>query len=439
MQEKELIKLLLIASLFIMFFVLIMLGCPAAFALAISSLTGLILGHFTLFSLPMRMFSGLDSYTLLAIPFYILMGSTMNKCGITNRLISLSDFLVGSLRSSLAQINILASLFLAGVQGSDIADSVSIGTLLIPAMKENGYSAEEAAVITAASSTIGPIFPPSITMVLYGAFTRTPIFGLFLAGVIPGILLALILMIITHILSIKRPKTMGNPDYTKRKIKYKRNWGVLRESILAIPIPVIIIGGIYGGFFTVTEAGVAGALYSLILGLLVYKTMNLKSLIKTLLDAALTTCLVGAIITFAYTFSYLLSALGFASAITDLIDPLKAYPILLIAVIVLVFFILGCFIPVTVILIIFSPFYGTLTELTGLGVYQFALVILLVLETGAITPPYGTILYVVSHIAKTSIFKIIPTLLPYLISFLILIILVILFPSLTMFIPNLLQ
>jgi len=280
-QEKELIKLLLIASLFIMFFVLIMLGCPAAFALAIPSLIGLILGHFTLFSLPMRMFSGLDSYTLLAIPFYILMGSTMNKCGITNRLISLSDFLVGSLRSSLAQINILASLFLAGVQGSDIADSVSIGSLLIPAMKENGYSAEEAAVITAASSTIGPIFPPSITMVLYGAFTRTPIFGLFLAGVIPGILLALILMIITHILSIIRPKTMGNPDYTKRKIKYKRNWGVLRESILAIPIPLIIIGGIYGGFFTVTEAGVAGALYSLILGLFVYKTMNLKSLIKT--------------------------------------------------------------------------------------------------------------------------------------------------------------
>lgn len=416
-----------------------MLGCPAAFALAIASLTGIILGDFPLFALPIRMFAGLDSYTLLAIPFYVLMGSIMNETGMTNRLISLSDFFVGSLRSSLGQINILASLFLSGVQGSDVADSASIGSLLIPSMKENGYSAEEAAVITATSSTIGPIFPPSITMVLYGAFTRTPIFGLFLSGVIPGILLTLILMIITYILSIKRTKTMGNPFYINRKIKHKRNWGVLRESILTIPIPLIIIGGIYGGFFTVTEAGAVAALYSFIVGFLIYKTLNLKSIINILIDASLTTCLVGTIITFAYTFSYLLSALGFASLITNLVRPLEVYPMLLIAVIVLVFFILGCFIPITVILIIFSPFYGTFIELTGLGIYQFAIIILLVLETGAVTPPYGTILYIVSHIAKTSIFKIIPTLLPYLISFLILIILVILFPFLTMFIPNLLM
>jgi len=275
-------------------------------------------------------------------------------------------------------------------------------------------------------------------MVIYGAFTMTPIFGLFMAGVIPGLLLAVALMFITYFLSIKRPNSMGNPCYKVKKISFKETREALKDCAAALPIPVIIIGGIYGGFVTVTEAAIVSSLYSVFIGMFVYKTLNYKMIKKVLLDSALTTSLVGTVVALAYTFSYMLSVQGFARSIMDLFASLSDFPLLMIGILLLIFFLLGCFIPITVILIIFSPFFTSLIALTGLERYQFAMIVLLSLQLGVMTPPYGTILYVVCHIADTTVFKCIPTLAIYLLPLVIVIILVVFFPFITTFIPSLL-
>ncbi len=409
-----------------------------AFGLGFTSVIGIIVSKAPIIAVALRMFFGVNKYPFLAIPFYICAGNIMNSCGITNRLINLSSALIGFIRSYLAQVNILASIFFAGVSGSDVADATAIGSTLIPIMKQKNYTSEEAAIITGTSSIIGPIIPPSIRMIIYGALTGCSIIGLFLAGILPGLLLGFSLMIITHILSLKRTKSMGNKGEERLKFSLSRAFIALKENIYTVPIPIIVVGGIYSGIFTVTEAGVVLLFYTLMIGSFIYKAITYEKLKKIFFDSAMTTSLVGFIIAAATTFSYLLSVGGFAPWFINVIQPFQETPMVFMLLITLTFFILGCFVPITVILIIFAPFFPMMQSVTGLQPLHFGLIIVLVLGLGAITPPYGTILYIVAHIAKTTVIRCIPTLIPYIITMTIVVLMVIFFPWLTLYIPQLL-
>jgi len=426
-----------IIFLFIIFLVLLVLGIPVGFGLLLSAVIGIITNNLPLFALPLKMFSGLDNYPFLAIPLFILAGNIMNETGITSRLIDLSNSLIGSLRSSLGQVNILTSMFFAGVSGSDVADASAIGSTLIPAMVKNGYTKEEAAIITGTSATIGPIIPPSIRMVIYGALTGTSIIGLFLAGVLPGILLGFSLMLLTYILSIIRKDSMGNIG-KRTKFSFINIIRSLKDNIFVVPIPVLVVWGIYGGFFTVTEAGVFLVFYNLIISKLIYKSFDFEKFKRVFLKSALTTSYVGIIISAASVFSYLLSTLGFATWIMNAFSKYSNNPTIFLMLICLIFFILGCFVPITIILIVFSPYLPTINRIIGLHPLHLGLVVVVVLALGTVTPPYGTILYIVSYLADTSVIKCIPTLLPYLIAMIFVVLLVIFCSPLSLFIPKLL-
>lgn len=433
---------MLILILFIFFLVCLVLGIPVAFGLGFTAVIGIIVSKVPIIAVAFRMFSGVDKYPLLAIPFYICAGNIMTSCGITDRLINLSNALIGFIRSSLAQVNILASIFFAGISGSDVADATAIGSALIPIMKKKNYTSEEAAIITGTSSIIGPIIPPSIRMIIYGALTGTSVIGLFLAGILPGLLLGFSLMIMTHILSLKRTNSMGNKVGNKGEERLKfslsRAFIALKENIYTIPIPIIVVGGIYSGIFTVTEAGVVLLFYNLMIGSFIYKTLTYEKLKNTLLDSAMTTALVGFIIAAATVFSYLLSVRDFAPWLMNATQSFQENPMVFMLLITFIFFLLGCFVPVTVILIIFASYLPIMQSVTGLHPLHFGLIIVLVLGLGAITPPYGTVLYIVVYIAKTTVIRCIPTLLPYIITMIITLLIVIFFPWLSLYIPQLL-
>lgn len=429
---------MLISGLFIFFLICLFLGLPVAFGIGLSAVIGIIISDISIISIAIRMFTGVDSYPFLAIPFFICAGNIMNSTGITRRLINLSDSFVGSVRSSLGQINILTSIFFAGISGSDVADATAIGSTLIPIMKEKNYTSEEAAVITGTSSIIGPIIPPSIRMIVYGSLTGTSILGLFLAGILPGLALGFSLMFVTYILSLRRINSMGNLSEARTKFSLKKAIIAIKENLYLIPIPIIVVGGIYSGFFTVTEAGVVLLFYTFLIGKYIYKSLSLNELKKILINSALTTALVGFIIATATAFSYLLSVEGFAPWFISITVPFQSNPNIFIVLIISVLFILGCLVPITAVLIIFAPFFPMMQNISGLHPLHFGLLIILVLGLGSITPPYGTVLYIVAYIAKTSVIKSLPTLIPYLIVMIILVLLLVLVPWFSLYIPQLL-
>lgn len=417
------------------FLVSLIFGLPVAFGLMAAASIGVIILDLPLVALPSKMFTGI-SYPLLAIPFFVFAGNIMTTSGMAKRLIDLSDAIVGFVRSSLAQINILTSVFFAGVSGNAISDVSSVGSILIPAMKEQNYTPEEAAVITGTSSQIGPIIPPSVFMIIYGALTDTSIIGMFLAGILPGLALGLGFMIVTHWLSLRRPNSMGNRATASEPYSLGRIVKALKENALVIPLPILIVGGIYSGVFTVTEAGVSVLAYSLVVSLFIYRTVTVKDLFGIMLDSAMTAAVVGAIIVAATLFSYLLSIQHFASWYMEVSAPLHDSPVLYTLSIFVMFFVLGCFVPTTAVLIVFAPFMPLIGTHTGLHPFHLGLVVILTLGIGGVTPPYGTILFMVADMAKTTVVRMMPTLVPYILAMVAVVLLTIFAPFMTLWIPQ---
>jgi tripartite ATP-independent transporter DctM subunit len=414
---------------------LLFLGVPVLLAIGVVGLAGIMITPDLVSALfPQKLFAMLDSFSLLAMPFFILAGSLMSKGGISKHLVDFAETSVGYMRGGLAQANIVASMVFSGVSGSSTADTAAIGSILIPSMIEKGYKPGYAAAITATSSTIGPIIPPSMTMIVYGSMAGVSIGGLFLAGVIPGILIGVGLMIAVYIQSffpqfeVLRVKT-GKFNPIEILKAAKRVW-------VALLAPVIILGGILSGVFTATEAGVVACFYSFIVTFFLYRTVKLRDLPEIILDSAITTTIVVGIISVAGALGWLLAYLDFNDIVLGLIQGISQNPTAVLLVLLVVMLVLTMFIESLAVLVILVPVAVYVTQSFDYNPYYLGLVLVMATQIGATTPPVAVLLFVATSIAETTYDETIKYAWPFIITLILVLLAVVFFPPLASWIPS---
>lgn len=425
----------MLVGIFVLLLLLILLGIPVILAIAAVAMIG-IFSEATLVNplLPQKMFTNIDSFSLLAMPFFILAGSIMSKGGISRRLVEFAETAVGHLRGGLAHANVVASMVFSGVSGSSTADSAAMGSILIPSMKENGYKAGYAAAITATSSTIGPIIPPSMTMIIYGSMAGVSIGGLFLGGMIPGILIGLGLMAMVYLQSfLPQFPELKNKSGSFSLKRLLRSAGKVWVALLA---PVIILGGIITGVFTATEAGVITVVYALITTTFVYRAMSWRVLKEIILDSAVTTAMVVGIISVAGALGWLLSYLRFNQAVLELVTGISTRPIVVLLVLLLIQLVLTMFVESLAILIILVPVAVYIGEIFGFDPYWFGVLLVMATQIGATTPPVAVLLFVSTSIAKCRYDETIRYAVPFVLTLVAVLLLVVLVPPLASWIPN---
>jgi tripartite ATP-independent transporter DctM subunit len=423
-----------ILVLVISFICLLAIGTPVAWSIAISSLLTMLvsipaLPAFT--TLSQRMGTGLDSFALLAIPFFILSGELMNKGGIAHRLIAFAKTLVGALPGGLALINIIAAMLMGAIAGSAMASASAMGSILGPEMEKEGYSREFGAAVNITSATTGLIIPPSNVLIIYSlASGGVSIAALFLAGYIPGILTGLLLMIVASFWAKKKKYKLG------QKSSFKE---IVRTFIHAFPsllLLVIVIGGIVAGVFTATEASAIAVLYTLILGF-VYKEISWKSLPQILLDSSATTAIVMILIGASMSMSWVLSYENIPQDISAGLLGLSDNIVVLLLIINLLLLFVGIFMDMTPAVLIFTPIFLPVVTALGMDPVHFGIIMVLNLCIGLCTPPVGSVLFVGVSVAKTTIEKVIKPLIPLFVAMLVALFLVTYFPQISLWLPGL--
>jgi tripartite ATP-independent transporter DctM subunit len=421
---------------FFWFFVMLLaLGTPVVFALLIGPGLGLVLDDQRQYfpALLSRFYNGVDSFPLLAVPFFILAGELMNAGGITRSIVNFSLSLVGHVRGGLAQVNILSSMLFAGISGSAVADASAIGKMLVPAMVQNGYKRSFAAGVTAAAAVIGPIIPPSGIMVLYGFVMNVSIGALFAAGIVPGVMIGLGLMLVTRLLAVRHDLPVA-----ARRATWPERGRAFREAALALVMPVILLGGMLSGFFTATEAAAVAAAYALIVAPFVLRTVGWSDLKKifvaTAMQSGVILMLVGAAVTLAWLVTVSGMAQGIAGAMLGLTD--NVY--LLLFLLNLLLFAVGMFLDAGPAILILGPVLAPV--FVGMGVHpvHFALVMCVNLTVGLATPPMGLVLFVAASVSGERIESIVRAMLPFLAIEVAVIFLITYFPALTLAVPRLL-
>lgn len=386
------------------------IGVPIAFSLGLASLAFLYVQQSIPFSLiAQRMFTGLDVFPFMAIPFFVLAGELMNGTGITHRLVKLSDVLVGHFKGGLAHVNIVTSMFFAGITGSAVADTSAIGSMLIPAMEEQGYDMEFSAAVTVSSSVIGPIIPPSIPMVVFSLISSTSVAALFLSGMLPGILLGLALMAVTAVMSKRRDYPSNPRAATLREILV-----AFAKAIVPLLMPLIILGGILGGIFTATEASGIAVVYALFIGLLVYRSLGYQKIKEAFVSTAKTTGVVFLVIACANIFNWVLAIEQIPQKLTAIVADHVSSPIVLLLWINVVLLFLGTFMEGTAAMIITVPVLLPLAARFGINPVTLGAIVVLNLMIGLITPPVGLCLFVACGISKLTIERISKAVLPFL-------------------------
>ncbi len=420
----------MITWLFISFFALLVIGAPIAIALGGSSMIWVYLsGSVPDFTVLHRMVSGVDSFPLLAIPFFIFAGTLMNETGLTKQIFDFAKAAVGWLPGGLGHVNVGASVIFAGMSGAAVADAGGLGTIEIEAMHEAGYDIDFSIGITAASSTIGPIIPPSLPLVIYGVMASTSISRLFIAGLLPGIFMACALMIAVAVMAKKR-------NYPRDAVFSFRMLGItFVRGLPALMTPAIIIGGIMSGMFTPTEAAIAASVYALLLGI-VYRTLTFRKFVRISLETAETTAVVLFIVAGASIFAWIITANqwteGFASVMLGLSD--NRYVILLIVNIILL--VVGCFMETTAALTILTPVLLPIVTRLGVDPVHFGVVMVLNLMIGLLTPPVGMVLYVLARVSKVSFDRCARATFPFLLPLLVVLALITFFEPLTLWLPG---
>jgi len=422
--------IILIASLF----GLLLLGVPVGFSLLGSALIAILAqGTIPLEAIPQRLALGLDSFPMLAIPLFILAGTLMEAGGITKRLITLSEVLVGHIRGSLAHVTVVSNVFMSGVSGSGVADAAATGSALIPSMVKRGYGKGFAAAILGASATVGPIIPPSIPMILYGSLAGVSIGKLFLGGAIPGLLMSGSLMIVAYMIARKR-------GFEKReRARLKEIIRAFREALWALLMPVIIVGGIFTGFFTATESAVIAVIYSLIIGLFVYKDLKIKELPKKLLEAVSMSSSIGVIIAASAPFAWVMAYAQGPAKVLAMFQNISDSTIVALLLLMLILLVLGCFLDGMAIIIITTPVIMPILAQFNIDPLHFGVILAINVMIGTITPPVGTLMYVAISIAKTSVFQFTKEVWPFFLVLVLLLAIFALFPQLVLFLPNLLM
>lgn len=422
--------ILLLAS----FFLTILLGIPLAFGLGISSLLYLVveMNNMPWGIIAQRLFEGANSFPLMAIPFFILAGALMNYGGLAKKLVDLANYLVGFIRGGLAMVNIVGSMFFAGISGSSVADTAAIGSLLIPTMTERGYKKDFSVAVTASSSTIGVIIPPSIPMVLLGAIGGVSIGKLFLGGAIPGILLGLAQMGVAYFISKKE-------NYPKEEVPtFGKILSSVKVGILALIMPLIILGGIIGGVFTPTEAGAVAVIYSFIIGFFVYKQLKLSDLPRILYDTMINTASIMFLVATASLFGWILSYERIPQMIANAMLSVTENQLLILLLINIFLLIIGCIMDMTASLIILVPMLLPLIKSLGIDPIHFGVIMVLNLSIGLFTPPFGVCLVVPCQLAERTITDVFKALVPFFIACVVVLFLVTYIPGLVTFLPNLL-
>ncbi len=419
--------------LLIVFTVLLLIGAPIAVCLGISSVAAmLVLGagrsvSVVLGTVPQLVSAATSKAVLLAIPFFILGGNIMEKAGISGKLIALAESLVGHLKGGIAMVCVIVACFFAAISGSGPATVAALGLILIPAMIKAGYDVGFSAALMATAGAIGVIIPPSITFVVYGSISDTSIGDLFISGVFPGLLMGAALILVTL--------WLGRKSDLKRlpKASWKQRWVAFKEAFWGLLMPVIILGGIYGGIFTPTEAAAVSAVYGLFIGVFVYKTLRLKELKKIFIDSASTTATVMFITAAATLFAYVITRARIDVAISTLLtDVAGGNQIIFLIIVNIVLLIAGCFLDSTSALYIFTPLFIPVAQALGMSMVHFGTIMIVNLAIGLVTPPVGVNLYVACGISNIDLKRISVSVVPLLLASLLVLMIVTYVPSLSL-------
>jgi len=415
--------------------VFLVLGIPIAYSLGLSGFCYFLVVHPELLPvLPQRLFAGMNSYAMIALPLFITMGLLMNASGITTRLIDFSLLIVGRLRGGLGAVNVLASMIFGGISGSSVSDTASIGAVLIPEMKKRGYSAEFSSGITVASSTMGMIIPPSVPMVIYALVAEESVGKLFLGSAIPGIMIGLFMLAITIGISYRK-------KYPKEEIQLSRKeqFVRVRKSILAIIMPVFVVGSVVLGIATATESAGIGVLYALIVGVVVIRGLKLKDIPPILKSAIMTSATVMIIIALSQLYVWILAIEKIPQLVAAFVTGLNVPAIIILLCIDLIILLTGTFVDVSPAILLLTPVFLPAVQALGMSGVQFGVILICGLAVGLVTPPVGMCLNVASAISKLGIGKIFRGALPFLVANAMTLVLITLLPSLSIWLPGLLM
>ena len=421
-----------IAILLVSFLIMIMLSFQLASAVAISSIFCLLYQGLPLTTVCQQMVKGINSFRLMAVPFFITMGCIMGTGGISEKLIALANSCVGWMTGGMAMVNIVASYFFGGISGSAAADTASLGSILIPMMVEQGYDDDFSTAVTITSSCEGLLVPPSHNMVIYAMSAGGVSVGsLFLAGYIPGALLAISLMVGSYIISKKRNYPKGDKFNIVKFLKQ------LATSFWALAAVVIVVFGVVGGVFTATESAAIAVIYSLIVSLFIYKGIDLKGLWKTLEQCVDTLSIVLILIATSSVFGYCLTTLHVPDLAANAIIGLTRNPILIALLLNLILLVLGCIMDMAPIILIATPILLPIAQSIGINPIQFGIMIILNCGIGLLTPPVGAVLFIGSAVGKVRMEKVVKATLPFYLCMIIVLLLLTFIPEISMFLPNL--
>ncbi|NOY58385.1 MAG: TRAP transporter large permease [Calditrichaeota bacterium] len=415
---------------------LFMVAVPVGIAIGLTCMAVLWImndfGTIQLTLFPLKMMHGINNFPMLAIPFFILAANAMNKGSVTHRIFDLANGVVGHFRGGLGHVNVIASMIFAGMSGTASADAAGLGALEIKAMRERGYPISYSTGITGASSVIGPIIPPSVAMVIYGWLGDVSVGKLFIAGVIPGVLFGVSLMVMTWLMSFK----IDMPIESRKPVK--EIFRLSKRAVLALLTPSIIVGGIWSGVFTPTESGAVASAYAIILGMFIYKDVTPGDLKDIFYSTIEFTAIILFIISMSVLYGWLLVRLQIPLKLSEMVTHLSTNQTVLMLVIVAFLLLIGCFMSVIEAVLIFTPVMVPMIKTIGIDPLYFGVIMVISLSVGVITPPFGNVLYILVGITETSFEEVVKAILPFFIPIIVIIILFIFFPEIVTFLPRIL-
>jgi tripartite ATP-independent transporter DctM subunit len=410
---------------------LFVLNTPIAISIGVASILAILIqGDFSLMVAIQRMFGGADSFHLLAVPLFMFVGVIMGAGGMSQRIIAFANSLVGWLPGGLAAVSVVSAMFFAGISGSAAADAAAVGAILIPAMKKSGYSSDFAAAVQAAGGSIGVIIPPSIPMIIFGFLTGASIGQLFAAGILPGLLIGVSLVAVATFISWKKGYAATN------KFSIQETWKTFKASLLALIVPLIILGGILFGIFTATESAAVAVVYALVVGMFVYRKIKLSDLAPLFRDGAITASIVMFIIATASIFSWVAAVEDIPAHLAGSLLGLTDNPVVLLLLINLVLLIAGTFVETTASLILLVPMITAMLPSLGIDIIQLGVIVVTNLAIGMLTPPMGICLIVSCSLSGDSITAISKRILPFLVVLIIDLIIITFYSPLTMYLAR---
>lgn len=419
--------------IFLIFIIFVILTLPIAFSMELSTVIMLFAqkNGSAMITILTKMFTGANSSSFLAIPFFVLAGTLMEHGGISDRILKFASGLVGHLRGGLALVQVLVATLFAAVTGSAVASTTAVGSLMMPTMNKKGYDKGFVAALQACAGTLGPIIPPSINMIVVAAMTGESVANLFMAGIVPGLMIAGFLMVVGYLYAKKNQIPLEEKMEAREVVKA----GI--SSIWALFTPIIILGGIFTGLFTATEAGMIACVYSIIVSALIYRELTFSKLITAIRNAVITSSQIIFLIAMANVFAWVLTRMNFGAVCTSLISSITDNSTIFLLLMVVFFLIIGCFVEITAAITIFIPVLYPIANGYGVG-FPFLIIVLLTMAIGQITPPVGVLLSITTEMQKiriTETFKYLPSVLGAMLAA---VLLCALFPQIITFLPHLL-